>query len=51
MLLVSKYIKGILVLLCVIDIYSKHTWLTPLKKKGIKISNAFQKHLDESGCK
>ena len=33
----------------VIDIYSKCAWVIPLKdKKGIKITNAFQKILDES---
>ena len=36
-------------LLCVIDIYSKCAWVVPLKdKKGITITNAFQKILDES---
>ena len=37
---------------CVIDIYSKYTWVTPLKvKKGIAITNSFQKFLNESGHK
>ena len=36
----------------VIDIYSKYPWNTPLKdKKGITITNAFQKTLDESNHK
>ena len=36
----------------VIDIYSKHAWVVPLKdKKGITITNTFQKILDESGRK
>ena len=35
--------------LCVIDIYSKYAWVIPLKdKKGITITNAIQKILDES---
>ena len=33
----------------VIDIYSKYAWVISLKdKKGSKITNAFQKILDES---
>ena len=37
---------------CVIDIYSKHVWVAPLKdRKGIAIINAFQKILDESNRK
>ena len=36
----------------VIDIYSKYAWVIPLKdKKGITITNAFQKILDKSNCK
>ena len=39
-------------MLCVIDIYSKYAWFIPLKhKKGIRITNAFQKDLHESCCK
>ena len=39
-------------MLCVIDVYSKYTWVVTLKhKKDITIINAFQKFLDESGCK
>ena len=35
-----------------IDIFSKYAWVVPLKvKKCIIITNAFQKILDESGCK
>ena len=38
--------------MCVIDIFSKYTWVIPLKdKKGIIITNAFQKILDESNRK
>ena len=37
---------------CVIDIFSKYTWVIPLKdRKGTTITNAFQKILDESNCK
>ena len=39
-------------MLCVIGIYSKHVLVIPLKyKKGITITNAFQKILDQSGRK
>ena len=49
MQLISKFNKGIRVLLCVIDIFSKYTWVVPLKdKKDITIVNAFQKILDKS---
>ena len=44
MQLISKVNKGFRFLLCVIDIYSKYTWVIPLKdKKEITINNAFQK--------
>ena len=47
--LLSKYDKGIKYLLCVIDSFSKYAWIVPLKdKKGITITNTFQKILDES---
>ena len=49
MQLISKFNKGFRLLLCVIDIYSKYAGVIPLKdKKGITITNAFQKILDES---
>ena len=52
MQLISKFNKGFRFLLCVIDIYSKYARNIPLKdKKGIKITNAFQKILAESNCK
>ena len=52
MQLISKFNKGFRFLLCVIDIFSKYTWVVPLKnKKGVSIVDAFQKILDESGCK
>ena len=48
----SKFNKGFRFLLCAIDIFSKYTWVFPLKdKKGISIVNAFQKILDKSGRK
>ena len=47
--LLSKYNKGIRFLLCVIDIFSKHAWVVPLKdKKGISIVMAFQSILKQS---
>ena len=50
--LLSKFNKGIRFLLCVIDIFSKHAWVIPLKdEKGITITNAFQITLKESNCK
>ena len=52
MQLVSKLYKRLRFLLCVIDIYSKYAWVIPLKdKKGITITNAFQKILKESNRK
>ena len=52
MQLISKFNKIIRFLLCVIDIYSKCAWVISLKdKKGITITDAFQKNLDESGRK
>ena len=50
--LLSKYNKGIRFLLCVIDIFSKYTWVVPLKdKKGISIVKAFQIILKQSNRK
>ena len=52
MQLISKFNKGFRFLLCVIDIVSKYAWVFPLKdKKGITITNAFQKILEESNRK
>ena len=52
MQLIGKFYKGFRFLLCVIDIYSKYPWVIALKsKKGIKITNAFQKILNESNRK
>ena len=49
MLLISKFDKGILFLLCAIDIFSKYAWVISLK--DITITNAFQKILDEFNLK
>ena len=49
MQLISKFNKEFRLLLCVIDLYSTYAWVIPLKdKKGITITNTFQKILDES---
>ena len=49
MQLISKFNKIFRFLLCITDIYSKYTWVIPLKdKNGITINNAFQKILNES---
>ena len=49
MQLMCKLNKGFRFLLCVIDIYSKYAQVFPLKdKKGITITNSYQKKLDES---
>ena len=50
--LISKSHKGFKILLSVIDIYSKYTWIISLKdKKNTIITNAFQKILHESNGK
>ena len=52
MQLLSKYNKRIRFLLCVIDIFSKYTWVVPLKdKKVISIVKAFQIILKQSNRK
>ena len=52
MQLISKFNNGFRFLLYVIDIFSKYAWVFPLKdKKGIIITNAFQKILKESNRK
>ena len=49
MQLLSKYNKGFRFLPCVIDIFSKYSWVVSLKdKKGASIVDAFQKILDYS---
>ena len=52
MQLISNFEKGFRFLLCVTDIFSKYAWIIPLKdKKGIIITNGFQKVLKESDRK
>ena len=47
-----EFSKGIRFKSCVIDVFSKYTWVIPMKdKKGITITNAFQKILKESNLK
>ena len=49
MQLISKLNKGFRINKGFIDIFSKYTWVVPLRgKKGISIVNAFQKILDKS---
>ena len=51
MQLISKFNKGFR-FLCFFDIYSKYAWVISLKdKKGMTITNLFQKILDESNRK
>ena len=48
MQLISKFNKGFRYLLCFIDIFSKYTWVVPLKvKKDVSIADAFQRILDD----
>ena len=50
--IISQFNKGFRFLLCVIDIFSKHDWVVPLKdEKGVSIVDAFQKILDDSNRK
>ena len=52
MQLIYKYNKRVRFLLCVIDIYTKYAWVTPLKnKKGVTITNVSQRILDVFGHK
>ena len=49
MQLINQFNKGVRFLLCVIDIFSKYSWVVPLKdEKGVNIVNIFQKVLDDS---
>ena len=49
MQLISKFNKIIRFLLCVIDIFSKYSWVAPLKdKKGVTIVDSFQSILNDS---
>ena len=48
----SKYNKGIRYLLCVIDLFSRYSWVIPLKnKEGESIVEGFKKILDDSNRK
>ena len=52
MKLIYKFNKVFRLLLSVINICSKYAWVIPLKdQKGITITNAFPKILDESNFK
>ena len=52
MQLISKFNKGFKFLLCFINIFIKYAWIVPLKdKKGVTITNAFQKMLNDSARK
>ena len=52
MQLISKFNEGIRFLLCVIEIFSKHAWVIPLKyKKDTTITNVFQIILNKSNRK
>ena len=52
MQLISKFNIEIRSLLCFIDVFSKYTWAVTLKyKRGITITNAFQKILDATNGK
>ena len=49
MQLIKKFNKEFWFLLGIIDNFSKYAWVVPVKdKKGITITNAFQKILKES---
>ena len=47
MKLISKFNKGFRFLLCDFDIFSKYTWVVPLRYNGANIVNAVQKILKE----
>ena len=50
--LISKFHKGIKYLLCVIDLFSRYSWVIPLKnKKGESIVVGFQSILKNSDRK
>ena len=49
---ICRFNKGFLFLVCVIVIYSKYAWVILLQdKKGMTITNSFQKILNKSGGK
>ena len=50
--LISIFNKGICFLLCFMEIFLKYAWVNTLKdKRGITITNTFQKILNESNRK
>ena len=50
--LISKFNRGFRILLCLIDVYGKYLWVTPLKdEKDITIIYVFQQILDGSNRK
>ena len=52
MTLISKFNKGIKYLLCVIDLFSRYSWVIPLKnKKGDSIVEGLKKILDDTNKK
>ena len=52
MSLISKFNKGIKYLLCIIDLFSRYTWVAPLKnKKSDSTVERFQSILKNSGRK
>ena len=52
MQLISNFNKEKRLLLCVTDIFRKNKWVIPFKnKKGITITNIFEKNLKESNRK
>ena len=52
MQLISNFNKGFTFLLCVINIFSRYAWIVSLKgKKGVNVTYAFQKILDDSNRK
>ena len=47
MKLISKFNKGIRLLLCAINVFGKYSWVVPLKdKKGVTIVNTFHNVLN-----
>ena len=52
MTFICKFNRGIKYLLCVIDLFSRYSWVIPLKnKKGESIVEGFQSILNKSGRK
>ena len=47
-----KYVKNVKYLLCVLDVFTKYTWVKPTKDEKVKIVlNAYIKIVNESNCK